>query len=626
MATSTERHIRALDAPAVIVWSLAAALLWGCIDVSQVVVTTGGQQLLRLAAMVASLYAMLGLLGGALLAAITPRLLPTRLATTCSVAGLALVCWGTLLVGTYVNVVHLPSITSPVTMVANVVLVVSAIGLWRLLAGSAAAARCAESRRLAAAVAGLAFAGCLLAARGWASPMPPIGTAAASDKPNVFVIVIDTLRYDRTGLGLKAASKTPNLDRLAGEGTAFERAYAQASWTKPSAASLFTSLYPSSHGANLRRDRLSGEPLTIAELLARNGYRTAVFSANPWISPAFGFDQGVEYFYQSEPETFSRLVVLLQALRAADRVLPGHALRTGIRRMEDLYGLRTARATNCERDGAIVEAFAGWLASRPEQPGFAYFHLMSPHIPYQPPGVESDFAAADQVALLQQTDALASDRRALLLSLYDQTVAYADQLLGEIVSTLRARGILDQSVLIVSADHGEEFHEHGRWGHGKSLYDEVVRVPLVLRGPGVAAGVTAPGPAMLVDVLPTIAALLGLPADALWEGSILGAAPADRTAYAELIREGGLETYMIYRNGRKYLEIVDGLGASPRRELYDLDIDAREARPVVGSEDRDWQNQLAAIRESARSKRLAGGEALLDEAAQEKLEALGYLN
>jgi arylsulfatase len=530
-----------------------------------------------------------------------------------------------LIGGTYVNVVHLPSITSPVTLAANVALAASTAVVWLATARSVRAARIARSRIAALSLATFAVVGTSIAARGWKDASTVAASAGAGDRPNVFVIVIDTLRFDRTGLADEARSQTVNLDRLAGDGTAYERAYAQASWTKPSVASLFTSLYPSSHGANLRRDRLAAEPTTVAEVFARRGYRTAVFSANPWVSPAFGFDRGVDYFYESEHETYSRLVMLLRLLRAADRVLPGDVLRTAIRDMEEAYGLRQKRSTNCERDDAIVDAFRTWLDESEEQPAFAYFHLMSPHIPYEPPAPTQAFAAADQVALLQQTDALTTERRKVLLSLYDQAVVYADAVLGEIVAILRERNALDDSLLIVTADHGEEFHEHGHWGHGKSLFDEVLRVPLVLRGPGIPAGVVAAGPAMLIDVLPTVVALTGATADASWEGRSLAERIPDRPIYAELLREGGLESYMLYHQGRKYVETVDGLGEAPRHELFDLRTDPAERRPQT-TIPTQWAGRLAAVRNAAQSKRASSGEVVIDEAAQEKLEALGYFN
>ena len=369
---------------------------------------------------------------------------------------------------------------------------------------------------------------------------------------------------------------------------------------------------------------------TLPEMLAEHGYRTAVFSANPWISPAFGFDRGVQFFHESETETFARLVMLLRAIKTVDKLLPGRPLTAGLRSVEEVYGLRGARSTNCERDVELIEQFASWLSGAGDRSVFAYLHLMSPHIPYDPPGREHNFAASDQVALLQAVDALPEARRRLLLELYDETVGHVDELLGRLIEVIENNGRADDAVIVVTADHGEEFHEHGRWGHGKSLYDEVAHVPLVLVGPGVGAARTTGAPAMLVDILPTVAAIVGIEPDAGWEGRDLRNLPADGTAYSELIREGGFESFMLYRDGEKYLESRAGVGQPLHAEIYDLNADPGErtdlaATAETGSADR-WSAELSRMRSRAGERSLVKDETRIDYDARRRLEALGYIN
>jgi arylsulfatase A-like enzyme len=275
-----------------------------------------------------------------------------------------------------------------------------------------------------------------------------------------------------------------------------------------------------------------------------------------------------------------------------------------------------------------------WLA-RGKGPSFAYLHLMSPHIPYDPPPALDPYRGdrllsnAEQIALLQRTDALEGERGERLQGLYDATVGHADDIVARLVELLRERGMYDQAIVVVTADHGEEFHEHGRWGHGKSLYDELVRVPLVMRGPGIAPGRTVEEPVMLVDVMPTLAKLAGIAAQATWEGMSVDALVTERMAYAELIREGGLESYMGYRAGRKYIETTPALGQPAIPELYDLKADPGETKNLVerGEEEADLAATLAGMREQAGAKKVAGAQAVdLDDGARERLRALGYVN
>jgi arylsulfatase A-like enzyme len=496
-----------------------------------------------------------------------------------------------------------------------------------IVARSALARRLADSRALPALLAVLGVAIAAVASRGWARPAEIGPLVSADDRPNVFVVVIDSLRADRVRPSTPgAAARTPALAALAARGVTFERAYAQASWTKPSVASLLTSLFPSTHGANLRRDRLSPQATPLAETFAQNGYRTAVFSANPWISPAFGFDRGVERFFETEQETFSRMVLLLRVLRALDRPLPARPISRLLAGLERAAGLGVGRRSNCERDTAILAALTNWLAQPASRPVFAYLHLMSPHIPYEPPSGTRGFDGAEQVDLLLRTEPLQDSRRAELIRLYDETVTHADSVLAEILEVIAASLSLERTIVVVTADHGEEFFEHGRFGHGKTLYDEVVHVPLVIAGPGLPAGESRDDAAMLVDVAPTVAKLVGIARGAKWAGRELLEKHAGATAYAELLREGGLEVYMTSDGRRKYIESTEKLGADARTELYDLRADPAESRALTLPASEPLRTEMARLREGARRAALPREATAIDENAEERLRALGYIN
>jgi len=606
-------------------WFAAGALLWGGVDLLQVALSIGGQPLGALVPVVLGFYVLVSALAALLLSSVLTRLRPRWGG---AVVAAALVLPGFALAIAYVNFVHLPGFFTTLTLAANATLALTAGATALLTVRSAVAARVAHSRvaRITVAALGLVFSVC--AARGWARPATTNAEVSADDRPNVFIIVIDSLRADRVRPADGSTRKlTPALAGLADRGLTFQHAYAQASWTKPSVASILTSLFPSTHGANLRRDRLSSEAKPLAETFARNGYRTALFSANPWISPAFGFDRGVEHFFETEQETFGRLVLLLRVLRAVDRPLPSRPLSRAIAHVEQSAGLGVGRRSNCERDRAILAALSSWLAEPAERPIFAYLHLMSPHIPYEPPSGTGGFEGVEQVDLLMRTEPLDDARRDALIRLYDETVTHADSVLAEVLDVIRTHDTNDRSsVVVVTADHGEEFFEHGRFGHGKTLYDEVIHVPLVIAGPGVPAGQARDEPAMLADIAPTLAKLVGIAPDPSWVGHDLLHPGSRGPAYAELIREGGLEAYMSSDGRRKYVEITETLGAEPRSELFDLKADPAESRTIPLPASDPLRDEMLRVRASARAAALAREATAIDESAEERLRALGYIN
>ncbi len=606
-----------------VAWFAAGGALAALADLALVANGTGAVGFAPLAWMVLALHGALALLAASAVygAGVARRPAPT--------AALGLVAAPAVTLVGYLNLVHLPSIREPVTIAANTAALAMVAALVWALARSPRFATLASTTLLgwALALAGVA-GGCWVARPASDTSATTLVEPGSGDHPNVFVVLLDSLRLDRTGAAAAGASRTPNLDALAARGTALTSAYAQASWTKPSVAAVFTSLFPTSHGANLRHDRLSEQPTTLPELFRDAGYRTAVFSANPWISPAFGFERGVHDFVESEQETFVRLVVLLRLLKLPDRAIPGRPISAGLARVEDFFGLGSAHRSNCQRDVRLAEGFEDWLDEHAgTRPLFAFFHLMSAHIPYDPPGNPGTFPNEEQVALLHSEEALAPERRRELIELYDATVGHADEVLGRIVAAIRSNGLEATSIIVASADHGEEFHDHGRWGHGKSLYDEVVRVPLVIAGPDVAHGARIATPAMLVDVMPTIAGLAGIVPPPATAGTRIDADPG-RHAYAELLREGGVEHYMLVEDDAKYIESRARLGEPVRTELYDRRSDAAERDNLAeGAGDLDeWARKLDAIRSGARGHRVEGSTRELDDEETERLRALGYVN
>jgi choline-sulfatase len=348
-----------------------------------------------------------------------------------------------------------------------------------------------------------------------ASPVPPppalaLPTTVASRRPHVFIYLVDALRADRLGCYGYGRGTSPHLDVFAKEAVLVERCFAHSSWTKASVASLFTGLTPFRHGANDRNDALAPGIPTLAETLRAGGYRTVMVYANAWVGPPFGLQRG----------------------------------------FEDTRRLHLARSDRIERE---IENVLDQAAGDP-RPLFLYVHTIDPHDPYDPPSEQWRRFAAPVTRLRRVSHAALGRIQAevqdhpgrkaryaeQLSALYDAEVAANDEQFGRFVEQLRRRGLLDRSLVVFTADHGEEFLEHGRLMHGQTLYPEVLHVPLVIRFPGgVSGGVRVPA-LRHVDMLPTILELVGLPLPRDLDGERLGAHPSteDRPSLAHLQLDG----------------------------------------------------------------------------------------
>ncbi len=323
-------------------------------------------------------------------------------------------------------------------------------------------------------------------------------SAKNNERPNIVVVVVDTLRADHVGCYGAARPTTPNLDRtLAARGVVLERAYAQAPWTIPSVASLMSARWP---GELWRGDgesyTLPGRLPVLAAELGKLGYETAGFFANPTLLRENGFARGFETFFTPDDP------------RAA---------------LERLHADELTRRVR------------GWLDVRGARPFFVYAHYMDPHDPYQNPdnaggrspfdphyrgSMAGTFVHGLYLGKLALQDPPADV--AHLSALYDDEVRYWDRSFGAFMEAFD-EDLLRQTLFVVTADHGEELHDHGGWKHGRTLFEEQLRVPLVFRWDGqLPAGKRLPQPARLMDVAPTLLAA------GRWQGTrgVAGARPA----------------------------------------------------------------------------------------------------
>lgn len=376
-------------------------------------------------------------------------------------------------------------------------------------------------------------------------------------RPNILLIVIDTLRADHLGTYGYPRPTSPVLDGLAEQGVLFEQASSSAPWTLPSVMSILTGRLPSSHRVENDGVMLSSDIPLLAQAMQTAGYRTAAVMSHIYVSRAYGFERGFDEF-----EDFGLSV-----------------------NYEFEAGMEPNAARVSDRALAQVDALDG-------SPSFLVVHYFDPHWDYAAPApFGSRFVASYQGDLTGNYQSfskyanpsleLSALDRQHLLDLYDGEIAYTDFEIGRLLDGLRERNWLQQSVVIVTADHGEEFKEHGSMGHGRSLYDEVSRVPLVMvdfRFPKIGRRVG--DQVQTVDIFPSLCEVAGIPINEKVQGrSFLalaaGEAVPKRGAISETIR------FDAYRKSYRTLEqkLIVNL-ESNRREIYDLAKDPEEKRNI----------------------------------------------
>ncbi len=420
----------------------------------------------------------------------------------------------------------------------------------------------------AAALVAAALAGC---GGGASQDARPSVATAAPDAPSVLLVSLDTVRADHLGCYGHAAARTPNLDALAKRGVRFERAYAHTPYTLPSHATLLTGLYPGAHGVHVNfQGAIAAESTPIAESLAKLGYRTAAFVASGVLDRRFGLARGFGLY-------------------------------------DDLSGRPVSPSEQVERPGnEVADAAIAWLSKTDRVPFFAWVHFYDAHDPYAPPEGFRDLADP-----------------------YDGEIAFVDAQVGRLLAALERAGRLANTFVVVVADHGEAFGEHGEEGHGLLVYDSTMHVPLIVAGPSqVRGGAVAADPVGLVDVAPTLLELLRLPASKDAEGTSFAAELRGETAARSplwieseypLRSFGWAPLYGVVSGAWKYVQ-------APTEELFDLGQDPREETNRSAS-DAEVRARLAGELEKLRRKatRRAAKDVHLGLDSRNALSKLGYV-
>lgn len=477
-------------------------------------------------------------------------------------------------------------------------------------------------------------------------------------RPDVLLIVVDTLRADHLGAyGYPVADISPNIDALAKDSLLFEESHAQASWTRASFASLYTSMLPSAHNTALKVSVLPDDVETIAEVLSRTGYVTGGMPNNTNVTQSFNFHQGFDSFKYLAPnmpffatESVYQLSMYSVLRKVGERFKGDHKV------VEDFY----------QPANVVVDEAKSFIDAQGQRRWFLMIHFMDPHDPYfEHPWNGKGYGRAEH----ERPDPADVE---YLKATYDAEIRYMDAEMKRLFDWLKETGRYNNTAIVLTADHGEEFYEHQGWWHGTTLYEEQINVPLIVKLPNQElAGARVPWTVRSIDVAPTLAALAGAQPSPMWQGESLledadragytqllappappappvdPAAPVDpsappaepaapafdptklaRTVVAEEDFEGNQITAVI-QGGWKYIVANDGnpRGLKPE-ELYDLGADPDELSDQAG---KNGEKQVALSAILAQELAAAKGEAVkaqdveIDAATRAQMEALGYM-
>ena len=440
-------------------------------------------------------------------------------------------------------------------------------------------------------------------------------TRKETPPPNVLLISIDSLRADHLGSYGYHRDTSPNLDALAREGARFEVAVAPSPWTLPSHVTMMTGRHPIAHGVRNTHSRLGDEIPTLAETLAEQGYATAGFVAGPYLRSDFGYHRGFAHFDET--------------LAAVDPI-------------SSHKGISSPRMV-----GKVMSWIERWRTQEPQRPFFAFLHLWDVHYDFAPPPpfdtlFDPDYEGTvngEGIGLVPK-DIPQRDLEHII-ALYDGEIRFTDQELGRLFAFLRERGLMENTIIVVTSDHGEEFFEHGRIGHLMAIFDESIQVPLIVHYPAaVPGGQVFEEQARLMDLAPTILGLAGLPAAAglgmpdaspiqdrdlsPWlRGDLLAGAFPENVAFLETFGASRVGVRMnrgkLIRHNQDYYELYNvrpELGEKERERATDDETIAVLARLVA--EERawnDWKEEGA----------VQAPDMEISDPLRLQLEALGYI-
>ena len=467
-----------------------------------------------------------------------------------------------------------------------------------------------------------------------------------NDKPNICFILIDSVRADHFPCYGYDRIETPHIDKLAKEGIVYENAIVAAPWTLQSVSSIFTGLYPSQHGVSWGNQNLAEEHNTLAEMLRDGGYHTVGWSANPWIDKRTGLNRGFNEFVQT------------------GRLFKTSTPRKWQQTVEKAFMLLRSRIVSSKGGEQLVRLAQKNFErlGKRSVPFFNFIFYLEPHSPYQPrkenarPLLPEGVSHRDALKINWRPNdyyvgksKLTDHDFQVLTDLYDAEIVGTDERIGKNIKALEDAGILDDTIVIVAGDHGENFGHHGLVGHGYGLHDDLVRVPLIVRYPKrFAPGSRIADQVQVQDLVPTLLELAGIDQSKYprmdQNKSLLPEkipSKSRKWTFSEHIRPQRETFYELAKkypdfdptryvqdrrairgDGWKYIAATDGT-----KELYDLNLDPTENSNLALDRPETVSELHAHLEGNLPISSADGGSAMeMDDVTLEHMRALGYVD
>ena len=452
------------------------------------------------------------------------------------------------------------------------------------------------------------------------SQAPASVPSSLLEKPNVILIMVDTLRADHLSCYGYKENNTPNIDRFASDSVLYKNTFGQSSWTKPQAATLLTSLYPSSHNTYLKPHILPDEIETLPEIMHSLGFYTLGIVNVIHFSTGFNFNQGFDrynylapdfFFYAKDSSSHLCLYNILRLIRAR-------------------FLSKQKQVNHYYQDARVVNQLAfDWLEDVKDSRFFLFLHYMDPHDPYFAHPYNGEGVAR------VSTPNPNPDQAEEIKQLYDGEVSYLDHHFGKLIDFLKEEGLYENTLIVFTSDHGEEFFEHGGWWHGLTLYDEQIYIPLMIKYPeGQNRGIIKNEIVRTLDIAPTILDYINSKVPPTMQGSSLLKeyhlrSPQDQMVFAEENHENNI--LQSVRSDTWKLIIANQnnpRGLSPQ-ELFNIAGDPEEKNNRAASEKEKTEQMEAEINsylDFARGQSAQEKVGAIDQTTEDRLRALGYVD
>jgi arylsulfatase A-like enzyme len=470
-------------------------------------------------------------------------------------------------------------------------------------------------------------------------------------RPNILLIVMDSVRSSNLSCYGYHRPTTPNIDAFARQGTLFENTVSEGCWTLPVHTSLFTGLYALNHGVTISKSALPENHPTLAHRLREAGYQTCCLTSNAYISPntglTNGFDTVEEVWRITSPRGIKRTKMSQLKMQLRKLGLIGAPLIVALRLLSRLRRILKGQKTKSDKGAALTNQLAEkWLANRSaDKPFFLFINYMECHEKYEPtapydrkfmPQQYSKWRVSqvspDKKHVLKGSEKRKKEDVEIMTALYDGELNYLDQKISELLAALNSNSLLDDTVVVITSDHGDSLGEHNELGHRMVLYEQLVHVPLIVRYPKIfKSGDRVPNLVQLADLFPTLLELGGVTSQKEKSNGFLSLCNLENLGRREFVVAentapkslSSMEMKAI-RNERYKLIWK----SNDELELYDLLHDPLEEKNLIREQPAEAERlrQYLEKWKGAHAFQLESREAVFDDELSERLRALGYVN